>query len=326
MPLLEDIERNSPDEMVRARALHRESVDAEFAASEPMREIRANVAVRAERDIAAQNAAADAAPDSGGLTGFVDRALKRFEAAYPETAQTIRTAGPANLRAYMMGLAGNKETLDERFFSESELAALRRAARKGMDEFKLPVRPEPPVDPKRNDLSLEDKERLKSWREQYPPEQYRRPYTREHINYRHYDGVQRGNSLAEHPFVMGGLIPYLSGSGAQTATTVGRALIERQPTGEVVLADKYDFDVRGVFERSALGALERLAQAVLPPGAGFPIRVNLGNPADWDDVGNLIPKHTPAVADDAIDPVPPMKGQMKLTPATASKSAVSVFR
>lgn len=96
---------------------------------------------------------------------------------------------------------------------------------------------------------------------------------------------------------------------AVAATTIGKAVIERQTSGDVHLVDRYNFNSAKWWSGAPtplLPLLQMIVGRIVPEGTGYDARINLGNPDKWDERGNIVP------------PVPVRRGASILRDAPAN--------
>lgn len=185
---------------------------------------------------------------------------------------------PTNVRAFLRGIAGRTSPVDETFFRPEELDALRVAAGHGLEEFALPARPASSIGSIFQKLGPDDARRMMRESAEYPEGKYRDDYPNPRIGYRHYDRPWTDN-YPQSP------LTWIRDPSVVAQTTVGSANIERLPNGDVVLADRYNFPTDRMSMGGFMGQLHKLGELILPEGknndAGYPVRVNLGNPSTW---------------------------------------------
>ena len=63
--------------------------------------------------------------------------------------------------------------------------------------------------------------------------------------------------------------------------TLGRFTYFRDPQGNLIVVDTYDFNRQKPSNNSVIGAIRNYAQEKIPPGYGRGVKINLGN------IGNL---------------------------------------
>ncbi len=178
---------------------------------------------------------------------------------------------PVNARAYLRGVFGNTDPIDETFFRSDELDVLRESAGRAMSRSSAATR------------RLAEIQELAhgQGREKWPHlVEHEEDLARPVLDYRDY-----GADLGALP----SLSQMLFGEpGAKLATTLGQAGIDRDEAGNTVLTDQYDFNSFGHAPPTLGDAVAHLVRfdpylalraaggALVPEGAGFPIRVNLG--------------------------------------------------
>jgi hypothetical protein len=179
---------------------------------------------------------------------------------------------PANVRAFLGFKAGTLKNVDEKFFNRNELQVLRDAVKSSMADFaKLPKPKMPDRFSMDKDLGPKDMEDLRKWQAEHPSEKYRaHSGNKQFIDY---DNYPNNWTMKNH-----GVFDWFTDPSTVVQTTVGGAMVEVQPNGDIVLTDKYDFDKGRKIGDPFLNKLHQQGESTT---GSVPVRINLGNPKTW---------------------------------------------
>lgn len=179
---------------------------------------------------------------------------------------------PTNARAFIRGVLGRTEPIDETFFKPAEIDALRTAASRGLEDAKKPYAPAVP--PGFTTLTPENIGDLRQWNADHPSDKYR-DYKNPHIAYHDYDNPWNMGNRPQNIF------QWFRDPSTIAQSTIGAANLETLPSGEIMLRDKYDFDSGRRVPNDLWGRLHSMGEKIIPPGKGYDVNVNLGHPDTW---------------------------------------------
>jgi len=199
---------------------------------------------------------------------------------------------PINVRAYLEAMGGRKSAFTEEDYSDSDMQAQREVAMRALTEWGKPAREDWQDDP--NETPEEQNSRFLAWSKKnnnISPRDQRTPGTVPSIQYEHYFAPETENNFLDQ-YARAGIIPKLSDPSLKLATTIGRAVLKPQEDNQLMLRDKYKFNVvGGAFSESpeeslgrgeAYSALREFGQQMVGTEPAFDVNVNLGNPDTWD--------------------------------------------